>query len=219
MRRSDRYPVLYVLPVEIQNEREYGDGLREARNHDLANRYRAILVSPTFSQLPWYADHPSDLLNRQETYLLQAVIPFVERTYPVIAERRGRLLLGFSKAGCGAWSLLLRHPEVFVRAAAWDAPLMMEWPPGYPGAMEVFATRENFQRYEIQRLIREQAPALRLRCRLLLAGYGNFRADHEQMHALLEELHIPHGFYDGPERGHDWNSGWVSETVAWLLSH
>ena len=56
----------------------------------------------------------------------KVVVPFVEKSYPVPAKCDSRLLLGFSKSGWGAWSLLLRHPDVFGRAAAWDAPLMMD---------------------------------------------------------------------------------------------
>ena len=44
--------------------------------------------------LPWYADHPTDVGIRQESYFLKVVLPFVERTYPARTERDGRLLLG-----------------------------------------------------------------------------------------------------------------------------
>jgi hypothetical protein len=100
-------------------------------------------VAPTFSHLPWYADHPTDKEIRQETYLLRVVLPLVERTYPVQSQLEGRLLIGFSKSGFGAWTLLLRHPEVFGRAAAWDAPLMMDRLGKY-GTDGVFGTPENF---------------------------------------------------------------------------
>lgn len=211
------HPVIYVLPVEVQNGSRYGDGLREVRRHDLHNRYRAIFVTPTFSHPPWYADHPSETILRQETYLLDVVIPFVEKTYPIIARREGRRLLGFSKSGWGAWTLLLRHPEVFDRAAQWDAPVMMGWPSQFDSA-EIFATRDNFERYHIQRLVHEKYPALGPECRLWLAGYGTFRAHQREMHALLERLQIRHEYRDGPDRPHDWHSGWVSEAVAWLCS-
>jgi hypothetical protein len=211
------YPVVYVLPVEARNESHYGDGLREVQKQDYQNRYRAIFVAPTFSHLPWYADHPSNPAIRQETYLLNVVVPFIERTYPAIAQRQGRLLLGFSKSGWGACTLLLRHPEVFGRAAPWDAPVMMEWPSQFDSA-EIFGTRENFELYQVQRLLREKGAELGSQCRLWLAGYRTFRSHHQEMLALLEELQIRHEYRDGPDRPHDWHSGWVSEAVAWLFS-
>lgn len=212
------YPAVYVLPVETRDGNHYGDGLREVQKHDLQNRYRAIFVAPTFSHLPWYADHPSDPLIRQETYLLDVVVPFLGTTYPVIDQPRGRLLLGFSKSGWGACTLLLRHPEVFGRAASWDAPVMMEWPSQFASA-EIFGTRENFELYSVQRLLREKGGVLGSQRRLRLTGGSVFGSQHDEMLALLRELHIRHEHSNDPDRPHDWHSGWVSEAVVWLFSN
>ena len=213
---SVRHPVVYVLPVEARREHRYGDGLLEVRRHGLHNRFSAIFVAPTFSHLPWYADHPTDPLIRQESYLLKVVIPFVEGHYPARAEPGGRLLLGFSKSGWGAFSLLLRHPDVFGKAAAWDAPLMMDGPGRY-GSGDIFGTPENFEGYRVTGLLERRAADLRGRNRLILLGFGNFRGEHEQAHALMTDLRIPHVYEDGPEREHVWESGWVPEAVGHLL--
>ena len=109
-------------------------------------------MAPTFSHLPWYADHPTDPDIRQESYLLEVVIPFIEANYPARADRRGRLLLGFSKSGWGAYSLLLRHPDVFGKAAAWDAPLMMSEPGKYGSGDDLRHPNE------LRRLQGQQAP-------------------------------------------------------------
>lgn len=202
-------PVLFILPVEPGTQTRYGDGLLEIQNRDLHNRHQLICVAPTFSDWPWYADNQSQPQIRQEAYLLQVVVPFVDRTYPV-AERRW--LLGFSKSGWGAWTLLLRHPEVFDRAAAWDAPLMMERFGRYQ-SRDIFGTQANFERYEPARLVRADAASWRTERRLILLGYGNFRDHHRRMHSVLDELKIPHVYHDGPQRKHDWHSGWVAEAV------
>lgn len=216
-----QYPVIYVLPVEARNDNRYGDGLLEIKKQDLQNGYQAIFVAPTFSHVPWYADHPTDPLMRQEIYFLKAVIPLIEKTYPVLVEPSGRLLLGFSKSGWGAWSLLLRHPEFFHRAVAWDAPMMMRWPSKY-GSADVFGTRKNFERYDLQRLLRKQGRKLGREPRLLLTGYSsdsdNFRARHQEMHEFLQALQAPHDYRDGPDRKHNWHSGWVPDAVEWLMT-
>ena len=131
LEKGRRYPVLYVLPVEAGDGHRYGDGLLEVKKLGLHDRYGLVCVAPTFARLPWYADHPTNARVRQETYFLKVVLPFIEKTYPVLARPEGRLLLGFSKSGWGAFSLLLRHPEVFGKAAAWDAPLDMDAPGKY----------------------------------------------------------------------------------------
>ncbi|MGD9719967.1 MAG: alpha/beta hydrolase-fold protein [Pirellulales bacterium] len=216
LERERRYPTIYVLPVEDFDGEKYGNGLLEVKRHDLANKHQAIFVSPTFSHVPWFADHPSDPAIRQESYFVRDVVPLVEQTYPVRADRDGRLLLGFSKSGWGAWTLLLRQPDVFGRAAAWDAPLMMEKPDF--GSDKIFATQQNFERYQLSKLVRENGPSLGNQPRLILTGTGSFASGHEQMHALLDERRVPHGYRDGPKRSHDWHSGWVSEAVELLLA-
>lgn len=218
-RESNRkYPVVYVLPVESGSETRYGDGLAEIKKGDLHNKHAVIFVGPTFSQLPWYADHPAEPGIRQETYLLKVVIPFVEKTYPTQADAEHRLLLGFSKSGWGAWSLLLRHPDVFGKAAAWDAPMMMDQPGKY-GSGEIFGTQENFAKYRIETLLRAKAKELGTGERLILTGYGSFREEHVRVHDLLAELKIPHAYKDGPQRKHDWHSGWVGESVELLMQN
>jgi hypothetical protein len=93
---------------------------------------------------------------------------------------------------------------------------MMDWPTQFDSA-EILATRDNFARYHLQRLLREKRAALGSQCRLWLAGYRIFRSHHQEMHALLERLQIRHEYCDGPDRPHHWHSGWVSEAVAWLF--
>lgn len=218
MEKGKRYPVVYVLPVEPASESRYGDGLVEVKKRNLHNELQAIFVAPTFSDLPWYADHPTKSDVRQERYFLEVVVPFVERTYPVEPGVAGRLLLGFSKSGWGAFSLLLRHPDVFARAAAWDAPLMMDRPGAY-GSGPIFGTAENFEKYEVRRLLKTHADELRESKRLILLGYGGFRAQHVQAHALMTELKIAHEYRDGPPRKHDWHSGWVDEAARLLVEN
>jgi hypothetical protein len=211
-----RYPVLYVLPVEPLDGAKWGDGLREVKTNDLHNKHGLICVQPTFSDVPWYADHPTNAKIRQETYFLNVVLPFVDETYPTLAGKQGRLLLGFSKSGCGAFSLLLRHPDVFGKAAAWDAPLMMERPDKYEMA-DVFATQENFDQYRIATLLRQGAARLGTSVRLIHFGYGNFREHHQSAHRLMDELEIAHQYRDGPKREHSWHSGWLPEAVEMLV--
>lgn len=213
---KQKYPVIYVLPVEAKNESRYGDGLAEVQKLKLQEKQPAIFVAPTFSHLPWYCDHPSDAAIRQETYFLNVVVPFVEKTYPVTAAADGRLLLGFSKSGWGAWSLLLRNPEMFGRAAAWDAPMMTQQLGKY-GTGPIFGTQENFEKYRISDLLQTKGGSLGPQKQLILTGQGNFQPEHERVHALMEKLKIPHEYRAGEVRKHDWHSGWVGEAVELLL--
>ena len=215
--KGRRCPVMYVLPVEKLDERRFGDGLAEVRRLGLHNTHKLLCVYPTFSHTPWYADHPTDASLGQESYLLKDVLPFVEANYPALAEPRGRLLLGFSKSGWGAWSLLLRHPDVFGKAAAWDAPLTKARPDAW-GMGEVFGTQENFNKYHVPTLLERVAGRLGPQPRLALLGWGNFRDHLEAIRTRLLALKLPHEYRDGPRRKHHWAGGWVAEAVAFLAA-
>ncbi len=214
---AKRYRVLYILPVEAARESRYGDGLVEAKRLGLHNRWQLICVAPTFADLPWYADHPTDERLRQESYLLRDIVPFVDTNYPVVPGASGRLLAGFSKSGWGAFSLLLRNPSVFSKAAAWDAPLNMQAPGRY-GSGPIFGTQENFERYQISRLLPERADELRSTPRLFHLGYDNFREHHEAIEGMLTAQNIAHVYRDGPKRKHVWESGWLEEAVELLVA-
>jgi len=214
---AKRYSVLYVLPVEAERGTQWGDGLVEAKRLGLHNRFQLICVAPTFADLPWYADHPTDEGLRQESYLLRDVVPFVDAHYPVVPDASGRLLVGFSKSGWGAFSLLLRNPSVFSKAAAWDAPLNMQAPDKY-GMGPIFGTQENFERYQITRLLPERAAELRAQTRLFHLAYDNFREHHAAIEAILIAQNIAHVYRDGPKRKHIWESGWLEEAVELMVA-
>lgn len=209
--------VLFLLPVEAKDGTRWGSPLAEAAQQGIADKYRVVLVYPTFSDLPWYADHPDQKTLHQEEYFMQDVLKTLKWHVPESRhDRDGRYLLGFSKSGWGAWSLLLRHPEKFAGAAAWDAPLMMDASGKY-GSGEIFGTQENFQEYKLTRLLKKSAEAEGPDLCLVHAGYGGFRSHHERMNVLLKELEISGIYIDGPERKHHWQSGWLPEVADALL--
>ena len=211
--------LLLVLPVEAGTENRWGDPAAEVRRIDLANRYNLVVAIPTFSALPWYADHPTDKRLRQESYLLDDVLPLIDRHHGTQSSAGTTMVVGFSKSGWGAWSLLLRHPSIFARAAAWDAPLMQRKPDQY-GMGPIFGNQANFNRYLVSDLVKRQAKLLRSHKRLVLTGFSqSFRAHHVAMHRLLTELEVPHTYRDGPKRDHHWESGWLEEAVGLLVSH
>ncbi|MCH2581736.1 MAG: esterase family protein, partial [Planctomycetes bacterium] len=167
----------------------------------------------TFSHLPWYADHPSDPMIRHEAYLTRVVLPLVEKNYPAIPGRAGRLLVGFSKSGWGAFTLLLRNPEVFAAAAAFDAPLALDRPGPY-GSGPIFGRRENFEKYRVESLLKKNAGRLGSSKRLALLGhFVNFRKQHEKARSWMNSLKIQHHWHKGQRWKHSWESGWLPRAI------
>lgn len=213
---GEKLRVVYLLPVEPGRERRFGDALETAIEFDAANKFHVVLVAPSFAALPWYADHPTDAKLAQESCFLQDVIPLVEANYSVVAERRGRLLCGFSKSGWGAWSLLLRHPDTFERAATWDAPLLMDAPGKY-GSGPIFGDAKNFAHYQITKLLVERAASVSEPGaeRLILLGRGNF-PDDDAIHQRLEKLKVPHVYRDDLKTKHVWSRAWLEPALELL---
>ena len=204
--------ILFILPVNPAGNREHGDGLEAVRKTNLHNELGLILAAPEFYSLPWYCDNPNSGQN-DESFFLNDILPFLDRNYP--AEKTTRLLLGFSKSGWGALSLLLRNPELFAAAAAWDAPLMEETPKDY-GMKETFGSLENFNKYRIPLLLKEKAPLFIKEKRIALSGNSLFGEQMEQAHKLLDGLGIPHDWDNSTKREHKFGSGWEREAILSL---
>ena len=77
-----------------------------------------------------------------------------------------RWLVGFSRSGHGALSLVLRHPHVFSAAASWDAPAQLTRLTAFPGMAANFGTESQFDQYETPSLVTSSAAAFQQRTRL-----------------------------------------------------
>ncbi len=210
------YRVVYVLPCEARNGTWYGDGLLTVRALGLHDTTGTIFVAPTFSDLPWYCDNARDSRIWQETYFCNVVVPMIEHLYPAAARPEGRLLMGFSKSGYGAWSLLLRRPDLFGRAVAWDSPLAMKRP--CFGFGPILGSPENFENYRMSTLLNNAASLLREQpARLFLMGYSFFRSHLRAADRLMTELMIPHVYDPGTLAWHHWSPRWVRKAVDYLL--
>lgn len=217
--QDKRYRVLYVLPVETGRSGHYGDGMKEIRKLNIHNKHDVICVYPTFDTLPWYANHFHNERRWHAAYIKDVVVPLIDKHYPTLNEPKGRLLLGYSKSGWGAFSLLLRHPEVFGAAAAWDSPFSYtdytQWPKGWT---DPFGSEERFKQH---------CPMLQLESRakdfkdgpprFVLLGSANFKNDTKRMHEKMTALGIPHIHDDTLNVKHDWHSGWVGPAVEYLM--
>lgn len=228
--RRAKYRSLYVLPVETGIGGRYGDGLRVIKNLDAHNRYQLICIAPAFDSTPWYMDHATNPHRQHETYIKQTLVPLMEERYSIKPPPAGRLLLGFSKSGWGAFTLLLRDPEFFGYAASWDAPLMLEesdwqnW--GIAGAA---GTIENFRAYQPARLFPSKAELFGDRPRFVLLGHKLFgsmggpryrgdRTHTRWAHDRMTSWGLRHVYDNEIHVAHEWRSEWVEPAIRHLAT-
>lgn len=116
-----RFPVLYLLHGSPGVPLDWFRGGKAAVAGLAAARagLPVILVAPKMSS-SWLAD--SECVDgpkmRAETYLVDDVVPAVDRTLRTLPRAADRGLLGNSAGGYCSLSLALRHPELFSQAAA-----------------------------------------------------------------------------------------------------
>ncbi len=216
-----RYPVVYVLPVNAGTRGNWGHPLDEARRYDLANRHQVILVTPSFPILPWFGDNPLDPSLRQNRHVSEAVVPFVDATYPTLATARGRALIGFSKSALGALQLYILEPEKFGAAAVfenwWGVPDEKQWREW--GFALCYGTRETYDALNPATLFARERTALAAAKRPLavLIGGPDARLGTEALLMTLRHHRIPHTELRDMAWGHTWKSTWLPPAFAALL--
>ena len=105
--RTTRYPVLYLLHGLTGH---YSDWVTRTNIANYASKYRMIVVTPEGND-SWYVD-------KYESYILQELVPDVQKRYRTIEARYGRSIAGLSMGGYGAIKFGLKAPFTFVFAGS-----------------------------------------------------------------------------------------------------
>jgi S-formylglutathione hydrolase FrmB len=136
-----RYPVLYLLHGCCDDFRSWSDkGAVEA----ITAGQPLVVVMPDGGRAGFYSDWFNNGAfgpPRWETYHLGRLIPWVERSFRVLAAREGRAIAGLSMGGFGTMSYAARHPDLFVAAASFSGALDTIDPTGQ--AVEAIALQEG----------------------------------------------------------------------------
>jgi len=218
--KSKRYKVLYVLPVEVEFQQNFGYGLGILKEMNAHNLHDLIIVQMGFEKEPWFGDHAVDPKTRQASYVKEYVVPFIESHYATLEKPEGRLLFGFSKSGWGAFSLILTYPDCFGYAAAWDAPITFkEFRFGMEG---VYGTPAQLALYRPDLLIPKRKKTFQDKTRLVLSGsnsshqtcWGSYTLE---THQLLDKEGVKHLFDNSQDATHSWNKQWMLPTLEALM--
>lgn len=80
------------------------------------SRHALIVVMPDGRDAQWYDSYDRTILN--ERYVLDYVMPYVDRHYRTIRDRSGRAIAGLSNGGYGALHYAAKAPDRFVAAGS-----------------------------------------------------------------------------------------------------
>ncbi|HEX8457676.1 MAG TPA: alpha/beta hydrolase family protein [Pyrinomonadaceae bacterium] len=113
--RAVKYPVIYLLHGLGGDAGDWVSARAHLAAHAAA--YRFIIVTPE-GRDGWYTDSATVASDKFETYILEELIPDVERRYRALATRDARAVAGLSMGGYGALKFGVKHPQVFALAAS-----------------------------------------------------------------------------------------------------
>ena len=113
-KREKRFPVIYLLHGVTGHS---SDWLERTRMALYATHYDLFIVMIEGSN-GWYTDSATIPADKYESYILQELIPEVEKRFRVSQERDGRAIAGLSMGGYGAVKFALKRPEMFAVAAS-----------------------------------------------------------------------------------------------------
>ncbi|MGD2173815.1 MAG: alpha/beta hydrolase family protein [Candidatus Brocadiaceae bacterium] len=154
-----------------------------------------------------------------EKHIMQDVIGFAERFFPLIPERSGRVIGGLSMGGYGSMKLALKYPEWFcsvvAHSSAFDLSARLKDPERAEefslifgqapagGDNDVFALAEQVDRTVL--------PAIRFDC----GTEDGLLVENRRFHQHLQELGIEHEYAEFPG-GHEWAywDGHIQEALS-----
>ncbi|HYP00390.1 MAG TPA: alpha/beta hydrolase family protein [Pyrinomonadaceae bacterium] len=125
--RALRYPVVYLLHGLGGSSGDWVSARARLSAHAAGHRF--IIVTPEGGD-GWYTDSATVPTDKFETYILEELIPDVERRYRALPARDARAVAGLSMGGYGALKFGVKHPHMFAlaaslsgafHAASWDA--------------------------------------------------------------------------------------------------
>jgi putative tributyrin esterase len=117
--KSKRYPVMYLLHGLTGH---YTNWLDKTRLVEYTAGSDVIIVMPEGNN-SWYTDSATVPTDKYESYIVQELIPDVEKRFRASSAREGRAIAGLSMGGYGALKFGVKHPELFVFAASLSGAL------------------------------------------------------------------------------------------------
>lgn len=118
------YPVLYLLHGGFGHYRDWLDKTPEKNLLSrLADQYNVIIILPEGEVFSYYVDSPVNKASQFESYIINDVIPKIDKTYRTNRSSKARTISGLSMGGYGALYLSARHPDLFCAAGSMSGAL------------------------------------------------------------------------------------------------
>jgi S-formylglutathione hydrolase FrmB len=113
------YPVVYLLHGLTGHFDNWTDSTKLG---DYAAKYNFIIVTPEGNN-GWYTDSASVPSDKYESYIIQELIPEIEKKYRTLKDKKHRVIAGLSMGGYGSIKFGLKYPEMFSLVGSFSGAL------------------------------------------------------------------------------------------------
>lgn len=118
------YPAIYLLHGLTGHFDNWGD---KAKLEKYTSPYKYIIIMPEGDN-GWYSDSENAANDKYESYIVEELIPEVEKKFRIKKERSNRAIAGLSMGGYGSLKFGLKYPDKFVLAGSFSGALRAaEW--------------------------------------------------------------------------------------------
>ena len=185
--RATPYKVCVVAPIEPTPGAGKADELQVIKTAGYHNTYDTIFVSysSTTNAYPWGGIKNDGKYDHGR--IIASLPAVIAEHYNATTDRKETYLLGYSKGGWAAYSAILRNPDVFGYAAAWDAP----WSDTYAtlvayGADISFGNEATFLLYQPYTTLPARKASVNDKTRLVISAGSTFPTQTPTMKTLMD---------------------------------
>jgi S-formylglutathione hydrolase FrmB len=114
-----RFAVIYLLHGLTGNYRNWTDRTKVA---EYARDHSFLIVTPEGGN-GWYSDSVTVETDKYESYILNELIPEIDKNFRTVATREGRAVAGLSMGGYGSVKFGIKHPEKFFLVGTFSGAL------------------------------------------------------------------------------------------------
>lgn len=212
---ANNLPVVYLLHGYSGNQNDWLD--HQPRIKEMADRYGMIIVNPD-GRNSWYFDSYVRPDYKMESFIIDDLIPYIDKKYPTAADRTKRAITGLSMGGHGALYLAFRHPDIFANAGSMSGGVdIRPWPDNWNIKDALGDIKQYPRRWEdnsVINLVNRLKPGeinINFDC-----GIDDFfAAVNEDLHRALVKAGIPHDYTQRPG-AHTWEY-WNNSLMHHLL--
>jgi putative tributyrin esterase len=223
--KTEKFAVLYLIHGLTGHFNDWAD---KTKLKDYAANYNYIIVMPEGDN-GWYSDSATVANDKYESYIVQELLPEIDKNYRTLGDRQHRAIAGLSMGGYGSLKFGLKFPEKFVvvgsfsgalGAASWsDKTLGNGWKVLTDSIMGVYGAEGSQTRADndIYKMLREISPEKVKTLPYIYLDCGTedgLITQNRDFSALLVEKKIPHEFRELPGK-HDWIF-WDSQVQEFL---